>query len=298
MPHQPRPSASAAIAAASLIAAACPAALAGELTLTPAADATLYENSFGDTANGSGDAFFIGKNNSNFIYRGLLRFDFSAIPDGATIESASLTLYCNRTLAGSEPATLHRVLADWGEGPSIATGNGGAGAPAQKDDATWLYRFFVPPFGAGSPAWDNAGGDFEPTPSATTSIAGEAQFYTFDDPGLAADIQAFADGSLDNFGWMLRGREGSGGRSSKRIESKDSDSPAFHPKLTVTFSAGGGCTDADIAQPFGVLDLTDVQAFVDGFIAQDPIADIAPPQGVFDLADIQAFIASFNAGCP
>ena len=296
MPHTFHRLCGAAIVAASLL--AVPASFAGEVTLTPTADATLYENLFGDTANGSGDAFFIGKNNSNLIYRALLRFDLSAIPDGATIESASLAVYCNRTLAGNEPATLHRVLADWGEGASVPTGNGGAGAPAAEDDATCLYRFFIPPFGAGSPAWDNAGGDFDPTPSASTDIGGEFQFFTFSDPALAADVQSFVDGTLDNFGWLIRGREGGSSRSAKRFESKDSPNAEFHPRLTVVFSAGGGCTDADLVEPFGVLDLDDLQAFVDGFIAGDPIADITPPQGIFDLADIQAFIASFNAGCP
>ena len=57
-----------------------------------------------------------------------------------------------------------------------------------------------------------------------------------------------------------------------------------------------GCNGADIAEPFGVLDLADVQAFVAGFLSQDPIADITG-DGVFDLADVQAFVAAFTAGC-
>ena len=61
---------------------------------------------------------------------------------------------------------------------------------------------------------------------------------------------------------------------------------------------GGGCTDADLAEPFGVLDLADINAFVGGFISQDPIADLADPAGIFDLADINAFVASFLGGCP
>ncbi len=59
-----------------------------------------------------------------------------------------------------------------------------------------------------------------------------------------------------------------------------------------------GCNAADIAEPFGVLDLADIQAFVNAFLAQDPAADIAPPTGVFDLADLQAFVTAFSAGCP
>ena len=59
-----------------------------------------------------------------------------------------------------------------------------------------------------------------------------------------------------------------------------------------------GCTAADLAEPFGVLDLADLQTFVQGFVAADPIADLAAPEGVFDLADVQAFVTSFTAGCP
>ncbi|USN98839.1 MAG: S8 family serine peptidase [Phycisphaeraceae bacterium] len=58
------------------------------------------------------------------------------------------------------------------------------------------------------------------------------------------------------------------------------------------------CNAADVAPPFGVLDLADVQAFIGAFIAHDPIADIAGPDGVWDLADVQAFVAAFTAGCP
>ena len=61
---------------------------------------------------------------------------------------------------------------------------------------------------------------------------------------------------------------------------------------------GPGCNAADIAEPYGVLDLACIQAFVTGFVAQDPIADIAAPFGVYDLADVQFFISEFLAGCP
>ena len=59
-----------------------------------------------------------------------------------------------------------------------------------------------------------------------------------------------------------------------------------------------GCNPADLAPPFGVLDLADISIFVAGFLAQDPIADLAPPAGVFDLADLGAFVSAFIAGCP
>lgn len=66
---------------------------------------------------------------------------------------------------------------------------------------------------------------------------------------------------------------------------------------SLTISAGGPPCVADIAEPFGLLDLADVQAFVAGFVTQDPIADLVPPSGIWDLADLQAFVNGFVAGC-
>jgi hypothetical protein len=60
----------------------------------------------------------------------------------------------------------------------------------------------------------------------------------------------------------------------------------------------GGCNDADLAEPFGVLDLGDITTFSGAFVAMDPIADLADPVGIFDLADINAFVTAFLAGCP
>ncbi len=67
--------------------------------------------------------------------------------------------------------------------------------------------------------------------------------------------------------------------------------------MTIAVVPDGGCNDADLAEPIGVLDLADVQAFIGGFTNGDPIADLAPPSGVFDLADVQAFVGAFLAGC-
>ena len=80
------------------------------------------------------------------------------------------------------------------------------------------------------------------------------------------------------------------------IISNDPDIPEF--TLTVTGEVEGAPCVADLATPFGVLDLADINAFTSGFLAQQPIADLAAPTGVFDLADISAFTGSFLAGCP
>lgn len=67
--------------------------------------------------------------------------------------------------------------------------------------------------------------------------------------------------------------------------------------LVVAYDTGTGCP-ADMVAPFGVLDLSDVQAFIAAFVAGDPMADLAEPAGVLDLADVQVFVSSFMAGCP
>lgn len=61
---------------------------------------------------------------------------------------------------------------------------------------------------------------------------------------------------------------------------------------------GTPCNAADQAAPTGVLDLADVQAFAEAFLAGDALADIAEPAGVLDLSDIQTFVGEFTAGCP
>lgn len=58
------------------------------------------------------------------------------------------------------------------------------------------------------------------------------------------------------------------------------------------------CGPADLAEPFGTLDLDDVVTFVTLFTAGDQRADLAEPIGLFDLADVLAFVTLFNAGCP
>ncbi|USO00224.1 MAG: hypothetical protein H6810_06065 [Phycisphaeraceae bacterium] len=70
--------------------------------------------------------------------------------------------------------------------------------------------------------------------------------------------------------------------------------------LPAPASAGGtdlGCNAADIAPPYGVLDLQDIGAFINGFLNFDPIADVNH-DGILDLLDVSLFISAFVNGCP
>jgi hypothetical protein len=63
-------------------------------------------------------------------------------------------------------------------------------------------------------------------------------------------------------------------------------------------SINAGCNEADVAEPFGVLDFSDVTSFLNAFSLGDSIADLAEPFGTYDFSDVVEFLAAFGAGCP
>ncbi|MEZ6243346.1 MAG: GC-type dockerin domain-anchored protein [Phycisphaerales bacterium] len=58
------------------------------------------------------------------------------------------------------------------------------------------------------------------------------------------------------------------------------------------------CNPADLAEPFGALDFSDVTAFLVAFAGSQPEADLAAPFGSFDFSDVVAFLTAFGSGCP
>ena len=75
----------------------------------------------------------------------------------------------------------------------------------------------------------------------------------------------------------------------------EDDGTRFHLFRNTTIEQ---CSDADLAAPYGIIDLQDIDVFLHAFFRVTPVADYASPFGVVDLSDIDAFIASFLAGCP
>ena len=75
------------------------------------------------------------------------------------------------------------------------------------------------------------------------------------------------------------------------------DLTAWTTTMTVGASGPTSCNDADIAEPFGVLDLADINLFVNSFTTQSGAADI-DGNGIFDLTDINLFVNAFTTGCP
>jgi hypothetical protein len=77
---------------------------------------------------------------------------------------------------------------------------------------------------------------------------------------------------------------------------------AYETEAGVPIAAGDdgsdpGCNAADLAEPFGLLDLADVLAFATAFTGMEDAADL-DGNGLWDLADVTAFIGAFTGGCP
>lgn len=225
-----------AIAASAL----CAASFAAQTTveLLPSQDNTLYQSNTGHLSNGSGWHMFAGLTATDMKRRALLRFDVAAVvPAGATILSAELRLYMSKSsLTLPKDVKLHRLLASWGEGASDAIEEEGVGAFAAPGDATWLHRFHS------SSLWAQAGGDYEPAPSAVTPVGGVA-FYTFGpSPGLAADVQLWLDQPELDFGWLVIGDEVPGsGQTTRRFDTRQNPVVAQRPRLVLTYELADPC---------------------------------------------------------
>ncbi len=230
-------------------------ALASTITLTASKHNTLIQqtNPASQLSNALGD-IFAGRTNQDgsgpatvSIRRGLVEFDVAGnLPAGAHITDVTLTMQDVQGLNGSQTITLNRVLADWGQGTSFF--NGGAGAPATQNDATWLYRFYNAANPASSPAWTMPGGDFNSTASGSavvTTAFGPGHVFSWlgsSNPQMIADVQDWLDHPADNFGWAILGNEATG-QTAKRFN--ETVAGAL-PSLIITYA---------VPEPSGIISL-------------------------------------------
>ncbi|MEM7622045.1 MAG: FG-GAP repeat protein [Planctomycetota bacterium] len=57
------------------------------------------------------------------------------------------------------------------------------------------------------------------------------------------------------------------------------------------------CNPSDVAQPYRILNSSDISTFVSAFLTQDERADVAEPFGIVNATDINAFINGLLEGC-
>ena len=218
---------------ATVLGGICPSLAVAQLAnINPIKDNTLYQYdpAEGDVSNALGQHFFAGETGMGELRRGVLAFDIAGnIPAGSTILGVTLSLNMSRTgSATPRIVELHKMLADWGEGTSVAPGEEGDGAPATTNDATWRHRFFDTIF------WTTEGGDFSATVSGSQSV-GAVGMYTWSSSQMRADVQSWLDDPASNFGWLVLGDE-SEIATAKRFDTRESASP---PVLTIIYRPAG-----------------------------------------------------------
>jgi hypothetical protein len=196
-------------------------------------DATLIEEPDGALANGAGRVFFVGHTNQrqNGVRRGLIYFDVAAaLPENARVESARVTLYMSPSNAAPRQIGLHRLLAEWGEGTSSASGGGGD--LSTEGDATWIHTFYDDGF------WVKPGGDFVARASVSREVAA-SDFYTWESTRKTlADVRLWLRAPQRNFGWILLGDEATP-QSVKSFASRESPDPSLWPVLEVIYHLPG-----------------------------------------------------------
>ena len=199
------------------------------VTMTSIKDVTLYEDAAGALSNGAGQHMFAGTKGNGRLMRALVAFDVAGkVPPGARLTGVRLRL--NLSIANSSSAQtmgLHRVLADWGEGSTVASGGEGGGGPASTGGATWLHTFFLDRF------WSRPGGDFEAASSASIDVEGIRVYEWGSTDRMVADVQMWLDDPSSNHGWLLTGNDNA--TMAKRFDTRENTTEANRPILTLTF---------------------------------------------------------------
>jgi hypothetical protein len=170
--------------------------------------------------NGNNVLLLIGHNTN----MGLIRFPIFAaeggpVPDGATITSATLSLY--KSTGPDAVLRFQRVLKSWHETQSswnMANSSTAWEVPGAKGATDVGTIDFEGSIGAATNAWVNI--------------------------DVSAAVQAFAATSGSNHGWRVA--YVSGGTGTKEFISRNNTSSTLRPKLTITYASGSACTTGSL----------------------------------------------------
>jgi hypothetical protein len=142
------------------------------------------------------------------------------------VDGARLTLYMSPSNSSPLWIGLHRLLAEWGEGASFASG--GSGDFSAPGDATWIHTFYDYEF------WAKPGGQFVARASASQDVAA-SDFYTWEGTRpMVADVRLWLAAPHRNFGWILIGDE-TAPQTVKSFASREEPDQSIRPILEVTY---------------------------------------------------------------
>jgi len=209
----------------------CSASPGATISIPALKDNTIYQDATVALSNGNGEFIHTGVTKEGVLRRGLIAFDIAGnLPAGAVITNVTLTMNMAQAndVGTTAASSLHRLLADWGEGTSNAVGGEGGGAPATAGDATFVNRFHP-----GTP-WTTPGGDFVPVASATTDVTGLG-LYAWSSPSMVADVQDWLGDASNNFGWIIRTGDEVLLGTGKRFDSRTNPELANRPSLTIEY---------------------------------------------------------------
>jgi len=193
----------------------------------------------GDSTNGNlTDSEIESETQSGSTEQGFIRFDnlfgngANQIPEGATITSASLTVYIENQTNASATVGLHRILSSWNE-------------------ANVSYDHFT---GGLTADGVEALADADATlPNADSDNSTQ----TFSGAGLTATLQAWSDDPSSNNGWVILNDHD----DKLHLASSEESTQSRRPLLSVTFTTvtldldtadSSGATGSDFAAPYYV----------------------------------------------
>ena len=151
------------------------------------------------------------------VRRGLLRFDLSALPVGATVTSVVLQLTSTKVPAFvlvDSKFSLYRLSASWAEG----TNSGTSGTHASPGESTWNARM------SGTATWTTPGAadDAVTTPSAAVVVSSvRLTTYSWSGAGVVGDVEFWLADPSRNFGWLLRSENEVTGRTARGFGSRE-----------------------------------------------------------------------------
>lgn len=149
--------------------------------------------------------------------RMVLKFDLSAIPAGATIDSANIVFFAIGGGSGNIPMSVHRILAgnsDW-----TKTGSSWSN---RRSGASW----------AGSAGCSSPGTDYAATEMGNFTVTTVDAPYT-----VTLNTSEVALMVANNYGILLRAPDSGGNRN---IASFQHATQANHPKITINYTEAGG----------------------------------------------------------